>query len=77
MQGLDASLIGVIPYAAVRLGMYDGLKKLHARVGPFALPYLMLQIHPMLPYIYQLAARFFSQKCAYLSTFPLHTLVHA
>ena len=31
-QGLDASLIGVIPYAAVRLGMYDGLKKLHEKV---------------------------------------------
>lgn len=31
-KGLDASLIGVIPYAAVRLGMYDGLKKLHTRV---------------------------------------------
>ena len=32
-QGLDASLIGVIPYAAVRLGMYDGLKKLHEKVS--------------------------------------------
>lgn len=32
LQGLDASLIGVIPYAAVRLGMYDGLKKLHEKV---------------------------------------------
>lgn len=26
MQGLDASLLGVMPYAAIRLGMYDVLK---------------------------------------------------
>ena len=31
-QGLDASLIGVIPYAAFRLGLYDGFKWLHKRV---------------------------------------------
>ncbi|KAK9844654.1 hypothetical protein WJX74_005189 [Apatococcus lobatus] len=30
-QGLDASLIGVIPYAAFRLGLYDGFKWLHKR----------------------------------------------
>ena len=26
LQGLDASLIGVLPYAALRLGLYDGFK---------------------------------------------------
>ena len=37
MQGLDASVIGVIPYAAVRLGMYDGLKWAHCKVGIYLL----------------------------------------
>ena len=32
LQGLDASLVGVIPYAAVRLAMYDGLKHLYTKV---------------------------------------------
>ena len=32
-QGLNASLLGVIPYAAVRLGMYDGLKWAHKKVS--------------------------------------------
>lgn len=39
LQGLDASLIGVIPYAAFRLGLYDGFKWLHKRVSPVDVPY--------------------------------------
>lgn len=31
LQGLDASLVGVVPYAAIRLGTYDGLKALWRR----------------------------------------------
>ena len=31
-QGLSASLLGVIPYSAVRLGMYDGLRWAYRRV---------------------------------------------
>ncbi|KAL3135657.1 hypothetical protein ABBQ38_006136 [Trebouxia sp. C0009 RCD-2024] len=30
-QGVQASLIGVLPYAAIRLGVYDGLKWSHRR----------------------------------------------
>ncbi|KAL4444876.1 hypothetical protein ABPG77_003926 [Micractinium sp. CCAP 211/92] len=30
-RGLDASLVGVVPYAAIRLGTYDGLKALWRR----------------------------------------------
>lgn len=30
-QGLDASLVGVIPYAAIRLGSYDAMKALWRR----------------------------------------------
>ncbi len=32
LQGLGASLIGVIPYAAVRLAMYDVLKRTYRKV---------------------------------------------
>ena len=31
VQGVQASLIGVLPYAAIRLGVYDGLKWSHRR----------------------------------------------
>lgn len=31
LQGVQASLIGVLPYAAIRLGVYDGLKWSHRR----------------------------------------------
>ncbi len=31
-QGLTASLLGVIPYSAVRLGMYDGLRWAYRQV---------------------------------------------
>ena len=31
-QGLSASLLGVIPYSAVRLGMYDGLRWAYRKV---------------------------------------------
>lgn len=31
LQGVQASLIGVLPYAAIRLGVYDGLKWNHRR----------------------------------------------
>ena len=33
MQGLKASLLGAIPYSAVRLGSYDGLKWTYKRVS--------------------------------------------
>ena len=33
LQGLKASLLGAIPYSAVRLGSYDGLKWAYKRVG--------------------------------------------
>ncbi len=32
-QGLDASLVGVVPYAALRLGVYDALKWSWKKVG--------------------------------------------
>ena len=32
LQGVQASLIGVLPYAAIRLGVYDGLKWSHRKV---------------------------------------------
>ena len=31
LQGVQASLIGVLPYAAIRLGVYDGLKWSHRK----------------------------------------------
>ena len=47
LQGLNASLIGVIPYTAVRLGMYDGLKWAHTRVSPLeVIPPLGQSQHP-------------------------------
>lgn len=30
-QGISASLIGILPYAAIRLGVYDGLKWSHRK----------------------------------------------
>lgn len=33
MQGISASLIGILPYAAIRLGVYDGLKWTHKKVA--------------------------------------------
>ena len=33
MQGLKASLLGAIPYSAVRLGSYDGLKWAYKKVS--------------------------------------------
>ena len=30
-QGIQASLIGILPYAAIRLGVYDGLKWSHRK----------------------------------------------
>ena len=48
VQGLKASLLGAIPYSAVRLGSYDGLKWAYKRVRTHAccpiLPAIL--IHP-------------------------------
>jgi hypothetical protein len=38
VQGLKASLLGAIPYSAVRLGSYDGLKWAYRKVRPTSCP---------------------------------------
>lgn len=33
LQGVSASMIGAVPYTALRFGAYDGLKVLYKRVS--------------------------------------------
>lgn len=35
LQGLDASLVGVVPYSALRLGIYDALRWSYKQVGSY------------------------------------------
>ena len=46
VQGLKASLLGAIPYSAVRLGSYDGLKWAYKRVGSHN--FALASLHPSL-----------------------------
>lgn len=34
LQGLGASILGAIPYTAIRLGSYDGMKYTYKKVTP-------------------------------------------
>ncbi|KAA6425606.1 MAG: hypothetical protein FRX49_04503 [Trebouxia sp. A1-2] len=63
-QGIQASLIGILPYAAIRLGVYDGLKWSHRKYSK------QEQIPPLPTMVYGAVAGLISAS----ATFPVEVV---